>query len=56
MAGRDATIPKELVARGILKADPGRTNKNARIPGFSKPQRVYVINSSALFDEEAAHS
>jgi hypothetical protein len=56
MVGRDAAITKELVARGILKTEPGRSNKNARIPGFNKPQRVYVISSSALFDEETEHS
>ena len=38
---------------GILKTDPGRKNKNVRIPGFSKLERVFVISSSALFDEES---
>jgi hypothetical protein len=45
---------KELVARGIVKSDPGRIGKKVRLPGFKNSQRAYVVSSSALFDDSEA--
>ena len=49
MSGRDASLTRELAARGILKSEAGRPGKKVRLPGFSNPQRVIAISSDALF-------